>query len=155
MEIRIAHDEMVTILGIDINFSKAEVHSQSQKRNIENRGSSNRERASDEIKIEVQRYILDLQDAYERIQVTRDAASQRRKIFASIKARYDEVWHARRFLIAVYPLTNAEANYIRSVYDYRKAEAATHYPRVKICAGLQRPSSSNRPAASRVTGCAV
>jgi outer membrane protein TolC len=44
------------------------------------------------------------------------------------KARYDEgVGTATEVLDAVTLLTTAEANYIRSVYDYRKAEAATHY----------------------------
>lgn len=34
---------------------------------------------------------------------------------------------ATEVIDAVTLLTTAEANYIRSVYDYRKAEAATHY----------------------------
>jgi outer membrane protein TolC len=34
---------------------------------------------------------------------------------------------ATEVLDAVTLLTAAEANYVRSVYDYRKAEAATHY----------------------------
>ena len=123
-------DNWSLILGIDINLfeggsSLAELK---KTRYRKSRLVEQRARLVDEIKIEVQRHILDLQDAYERIQVTRDAASQAQENLRINKARYDEgVGTATEVLDAVTLLTTAESNYIRSVYDYRKAEAATHY----------------------------
>jgi outer membrane protein len=123
-------DNWSLILGIDINLfeggsSLADIKKTKYRKS---RLVEQRAKLVDEIKIEVQRYILDLQDAYERIQVTRDAASQAQENLRINKARYDEgVGTATEVLDAVTLLTTAEANYIRSVYDYRKAEAATHY----------------------------
>ncbi|MEN6623243.1 MAG: TolC family protein [Smithella sp.] len=87
-----------------------------------------RARLVDEIKMEVQRYSLDLQNAYARILVSRDAASQARENLRINKKRYEEgEGTATEVLDAVTLLTTAETNHIRSVYDYRKAEAALHY----------------------------
>ncbi len=123
-------DNWSLILGIDINLfeggsSRADLKKTKYRRS---RLVEQRARLVDEIKIEVQRYMLDMQDAYERILVTRDAASQAQENLRINKARYDEgVGTATEVLDAVTLLTTAEANYVRSVYDYRKAEAATHY----------------------------
>jgi outer membrane protein len=123
-------DNWSLILGIDINLfeggsSLADIKKTKYRKT---RLVEQRAKLADEIKIEVQRYILDLQDAFERIQVTRDAASQAQENLRINKARYDEgVGTATEVLDAVTLLTTAESNYIRSVYDYRKAEAATHY----------------------------
>ena len=82
----------------------------------------------DEIKLEIQRYILDLQNAYARIQANREATGQAQENLRINKKRYEEgEGTATEVLDAVTLLTVAETNYIRSVYDYRKAEAATHY----------------------------
>ena len=123
-------DNWSLILGIDINLFEggSSLADLKKTKYRKSRLIEQRAKLADEIKIEVQRYILDLQDAYERIQVTRDAASQAQENLRINKARYDEgVGTATEVLDAVTLLTTAEANYIRSVYDYRKAEAATHY----------------------------
>ena len=123
-------DNWSLILGIDINLFEggSSLADLKKTKYRKTRLVEQRAKLADEIKIEVQRYILDLQDAFERIQVTRDAASQAQENLRINKARYDEgVGTATEVLDAVTLLTTAEANYIRSVYDYRKAEAATHY----------------------------
>jgi outer membrane protein TolC len=123
-------DNWSLILGININLFEggSSLADLKKTRYRKLRLVEQRAKLVDEIKIEVQRYILDLQDAYERIQVTRDAASQAQENLRINKERYDEgVGTATEVLDAVTLLTTAEANYIRSVYDYRKAEAATHY----------------------------
>jgi len=123
-------DNWSLILGFDINLfeggsSMADVKKTQYRKS---RLVEQRAKLVDEIKIQVQRYMLDLQDAYARILVTRDAASQAQENLRINKARYDEgVGTATEVLDAVTLLTTAEANYVRSVYDYRKAEAATHY----------------------------
>jgi outer membrane protein TolC len=123
-------DNWSLILGIDVNLFEggSSLADLKKTKYRKSRLAEQRAKLVDEIKIEVQRYILDLQDAYERIQVTRDAASQAQENLRINKERYDEgVGTATEVLDAVTLLTTAEANYIRSVYDYRKAEAATHY----------------------------
>jgi outer membrane protein len=123
-------DNWSLVLGININLFEGGSSLADLKKTKYRKSRLVEQRAKlvDEIKIEVQRYILDLQDAYERILVTRDAASQAQENLRINKARYDEgVGTATEVLDAVTLLTTAEANYVRSVYDYRKAEAATHY----------------------------
>ena len=123
-------DNWSLILGIDINLFEggSSLADLKKTKYRKSRLVEQRFKLVDEIKIEVQRYILDLQNAYERIQVTRDTASQAQENLRINKARYDEgVGTATEVLDAVTLLTTAEANYVRSVYDYRKAEAATHY----------------------------
>ncbi len=123
-------DNWSLILGFDVNLfeggsSMADVK---KTRYRKARLVEQRAKLADEIKIEVQRYMLDLQDAYARILVTRDAASQAQENLRINKARYEEgVGTATEVLDAVTLLTTAEANYVRSVYDYSKAEAASHY----------------------------
>ena len=123
-------DNWSLILGIDINLFEggSSLADLKKTRYRKSRLVEQRAKLVDEIKIEVQRYILDLQDAYQRVLVTRDAASQAQENLRINKARYEEgVGTATEVLDAVTLLTTAEANYVRSVYDYRKAEAATHY----------------------------
>jgi outer membrane protein TolC len=123
-------DNWSLILGVDINLFEGGSSLADLKKTKYRKSRLVEQRAKlvDEIKIEVQRYILDLQDAYERIQVTRDAASQAQENLRINKERYDEgIGTATEVLDAVTLLTTAEANYVRSVYDYSKAEAATHY----------------------------
>lgn len=87
-----------------------------------------RAKLADEIKLELQRYNLDLQNAYARILANQDASGQARENLRINKKRYEEgVGTATEVLDAVTLLTTAETNVIRSQYDYRKAEAATHY----------------------------
>ena len=87
-----------------------------------------RDKLVDEVKLQVQQAMLNLQDAYERIQVSRGAVEQAQENLRINKKRYEvSVGTATEVLDAVTLLTISETNHIRSVYDYRKAEAATHY----------------------------
>jgi outer membrane protein len=87
-----------------------------------------RARLVDEVKLELQRYSLDLHNAYARILASQDTVDQAQENLRINKMRYAEgVGTATEVLDSVTLLTTAETNRIQSVYDYRKAEAATHY----------------------------
>lgn len=85
-------------------------------------------RLADEIRLELQHYSLNLQNAYARILVNQDAAGQARENLRINRKRYEEgMGTATEVLDAVTLLTLAETNHIRAIYDYRRAEAALHY----------------------------
>jgi outer membrane protein TolC len=87
-----------------------------------------RNKLVDEVKLQVQQAMLNLQDAYERIQVARGAVEQAQENLRINRTRYEvSVGTATEVLDAVTLLTVSETNHIRSIYDYRKAEAATYY----------------------------
>lgn len=87
-----------------------------------------RARLADEIRLEVERNILDLRNATERISVTKDAAGQAEENLRINRVRYEEgVGTATEVLDAVTLLTVAETNYYRSLYDLRRAESAVLY----------------------------
>jgi outer membrane protein TolC len=82
----------------------------------------------DDIRLEVERYILDLRDARERVAVTRDAVGQAEENLRINSVRYTEgVGTATDVLDAVTLLTIAETNHYRALYDLRRAEAAVIY----------------------------
>ncbi len=85
-------------------------------------------RLIDEIKLEVEKYILDLKTARERITVTRDAVGQAEENLRINRVRYGEgVGTATEVLDAVTLLTIAETNLYKSLYDFRRAEAGLVY----------------------------
>ena len=87
-----------------------------------------RNKLVDEVKLQVQQAILNMQDAYERIQVARGAVEQAQENLRINRQRYEvSVGTATEVLDAVTLLTVSETNHVRSIYDYRKAEAATYY----------------------------
>lgn len=82
----------------------------------------------DEIKLEVEKYILDLKTARERITVTKDAVGQAEENLRINRVRYGEgVGTATEVLDAVTLLTIAETNFYKSLYDFRRAEAGFIY----------------------------
>jgi len=82
----------------------------------------------DEIRLEVERYILDAKTAGEKIAVTENAVQQAEENLRINRIRYEEgVGTATDVLDAVTLLTTAETNYYRAVYDLRKAEAGVMY----------------------------
>jgi len=82
----------------------------------------------DEIKLEVEKYMLDLKTANERITVTRDAVGQAEENLRINRVRYSEgVGTATEVLDAVSLLTVAETNFYKSVYDFKRAEAGLIY----------------------------
>lgn len=82
----------------------------------------------DDIKLEAQKYALDLSNARERIQVARGAADQAMENLRINKVRYDAgEGTATEVLDAVTFLTTSENNYIQAIYDFRRAEAGIYY----------------------------
>lgn len=87
-----------------------------------------RARLGDEIRLEVEKGILDFRNASERVKVTKDAAGQAEENLRINRVRYEEgVGTATEVLDAVTLLTVAETNYYRSLYDLRRAESAVLY----------------------------
>ena len=87
-----------------------------------------RDKLIDEVKLEVEKYILDLKTAREKITVTRDAVGQAEENLRINRVRYSEgVGTATEVLDAVTLLTIAETNLYRSLYDFRRAEAGFIY----------------------------
>jgi len=82
----------------------------------------------DEIKLEVEKYILHLKTAREKITVTKDAVSQAEENLRINRIRYGEgVGTATEVLDAVTLLTIAETNLYKSIYDSKRAEAGLLY----------------------------
>jgi outer membrane protein TolC len=87
-----------------------------------------RDKLIDEVKLEVEKYILDLKTAREKITVTKDAVGQAEENLRINRVRYSEgVGTATEVLDAVTLLTIAETNLYRSLYDFRRAEAGLVY----------------------------
>jgi outer membrane protein len=87
-----------------------------------------RDKLIDEVKLEVEKYILDLKTAREKITVTKDAVGQAEENLRINRVRYSEgVGTATEVLDAVTLLTIAETNLYNSLYDFRRAEAGFIY----------------------------
>ncbi len=118
------------ILGVGVNLfsggsTKAEVarieHQKSKLR-------EEKEKLVDDIKLEVQRNLLDSQSARQKIAVVKDALQQAEENLRINKTRYQEgVGTATEVLDAVTLLTVAETNHYRALYDLGRAEAAAMY----------------------------
>ena len=123
-------DNWSFMVGVNINLfeggsSSADIRKSAyrKKKLIEQRAN-----LMDEVRLEVKRYLLDLQNAYERILVNRDALDQAQENLRINRGRYEAgVGTATEVLDAVTLSTIAETNHIRSVYDYMKSEAAVAY----------------------------
>lgn len=118
------------IVGMSVNLfaggaTRAEVaklHSQQEQ------VFKQRAKLVDDIKLEVQAYVLDLNSAMERIRVNRGAAEQAQENLRINKVRYDAgEGIATEVLDAVTLLTTAETNYITAIYDFRRSEAGMYY----------------------------
>ena len=87
-----------------------------------------KDKLADDIMLEVEKYVLNAQDAKGRTSVTKDAAAQAEENLRINRARYEEgVGTATDVLDAISLLTMAETNHNRAVYDSRKAEVAVLY----------------------------
>ena len=87
-----------------------------------------KEKITSDIKLEVETYSLDLQNALRRMEATRDAVRQARENLRINRIRYEEgEGTATDVLDALTLLTVAETNDYRAEYDYRKAEAGFLY----------------------------
>ncbi len=125
-----AQGNWAATLGIGINLfsggkTKAEV---AKVRYQKERLIEQRNRLVDDIRLEVQRYILDSKTARERVLVTKDAVLQAEENLRINRVRYTEgVGTATEVLDAVTLLSIAETNYYRSVYDLGKSEISVLY----------------------------
>ncbi|MDO8785153.1 MAG: TolC family protein [Syntrophales bacterium] len=87
-----------------------------------------REKIADDIRLEVERYILNLEAGREKLAVTKGAVDQAQENVRINKVKYsDGVGTASDVLDALTLLTVAETNYYRAIYDLRKAEAGALY----------------------------
>lgn len=85
-------------------------------------------RVEDEVRLEVEKNLLDLSNARERMKVAEDAVGQAEENLRINKVRYEEgVGTATEVLDAVTLLTTAETNHYRALYDFRRAEASVFY----------------------------
>jgi len=118
------------LLGVGVNLfsggnTKAEVarigHQRSKLR-------EEKEKLVDDIKLEVQRNLLDRETAWRKMAVVKDALQQAEENLRINRTRYQEgVGTATEVLDAVTLLTVAEMNYCRAVYDLGRSEAAAIY----------------------------
>ena len=125
-----AQGNWAATLGLGINLfsggkTKAEVAKiKFQKEKL----IEQRNQLVDEIKLEVERYILDSKTALDRLQVTKDVVRQAEENLRINRVRYTEgVGTATEVLDAVTLLSVAETNYYRSVYDLGKSEISVLY----------------------------
>lgn len=125
-----AQGNWAATLGLGINLfsggkTKAEV---AKVRFQREKLIEQRNQLVDEIRLEVERYILDSVTARDRVKVTKDAVRQAEENLRINRVRYTEgVGTATEVLDAVTLLSVAETNYYRSVYDQGKAEISVLY----------------------------
>jgi outer membrane protein TolC len=82
----------------------------------------------DDIKLEVEKYLLNVGTAKERVEVTKDSVQQAEENLRINRVKYEEgAGTATDVLDAVTLLIVAETNNYKSVYDLRRAEAAVLY----------------------------
>ncbi|MFZ2196205.1 MAG: TolC family protein, partial [Thermodesulfovibrionales bacterium] len=82
----------------------------------------------DDIRFEVEKYLLDVNTARERVAVTKDAVKQAEENLRINRVKYEAgAGTATEVLDAVTLLSVAETNNYKSVYDLKKAEAAVLY----------------------------
>ena len=82
----------------------------------------------DDMRLEVEKNILDLRNAKERVKVTEGATGQAEENLRINRIRYTEgVGTATEVLDAVTLLTVSETNYFKSIYDFKRSEAAVFY----------------------------
>ena len=118
------------VLGMSLNLfsggnTKAElIKTEYRRRQL----LEQRARLEDEVRLEVEKNLLDLSNARERMNVAKDAVGQAEENLRINRVRYEEgVGTATEVLDAVTLLTTAETNHYRALYDFRRAEASAFY----------------------------
>ena len=118
------------LLGIGVNLfsggsTKAEVARFGHQRS---KLTEEKEKLVDDIKLEVQRNLLNTATARQKITMVKDALQQAEENLRINRTRYQEgAGTATEVLDAVTLLTVAETNYYRAGYDLGRAEAAAMY----------------------------
>jgi outer membrane protein len=118
------------ILGVNLNVfsggsTKAEVSKVLyQKQQL----IEQKRKLIDDIRLEVEKNFLDLKNASEKIQVTKDAVGQAEENLRINKIRYEEgVGMSTDVVDAITLLTTAETNYYRAMYELQRARAGLQY----------------------------
>jgi outer membrane protein len=117
-------------LGLGINlFSGGKTKAELARIRYQREGLlEQRRKLVDEVKLEVEKYILESRTARQRVGVTKDAVRQAEENLRINRVRYTEgVGTATEVLDAVALLSVAETNHFRSVYDLAKSEIAVLY----------------------------
>jgi len=117
-------------LGLGINLFQGGLTRAELKKNESQRLRLGEEKNKliDDIKLEVEKYLLNVRTAKERVDVTRDAVQQAEENLRINRVKYEEgAGTATDVLDAVTLLTVAETNNYKSVYDLRRSEAAVLY----------------------------
>jgi outer membrane protein len=120
----------VVMFGIDVNLFSGGITKAEMARFIHQRSKlrEEKEKLVDDIKLEVQRNLLNMATARQKITVVKDALQQAGENLRINRTRYQEgVGTATEVLDAVTLLTVAETNYYRALYDLGRAEAAAMY----------------------------
>jgi len=118
------------ILGVNLNVfsggsTKAEVSKVLYQRQ---QLLEQKKKLIDDIKLEVEKNYLDLKNALEKIQVTKDAVGQAEENLRINRIRYEEgVGMSTDVVDAITLLTTAETNYYRAVYELQRARAGLQY----------------------------
>lgn len=117
-------------LGLNMNlFSGGMTGAEIRKLDLQSRKLvEQREKLLDEIRLEVEQYLLQSMTAREKMQVTKDAVRQAEENLRINRVKYEEgISTGTDVLDAVALLSGARTNYFRALYDLKKAEAAVYY----------------------------
>jgi outer membrane protein TolC len=117
-------------LGMGINLFQGGLTRAELKKNESQRSRlvEEKDKLVDDIKLEVEKYLLNVRTARERVEVTKDAVQQAEESLRINRVKYEDgAGTATDVLDAVALLTVAETNNYKSVYDLRRAEAAVLY----------------------------
>ena len=123
-------DNWSVLFGMNINLlsggsTKAEV---SKIRHRKQQLLEQRNKLVDDIKIEVEKYYLDMKNAAEKILTTKDAVSQAEENLRINRVRYEEgIGTSTDVVDAITLLTTAGTNYHRSGYEFKRAQAGLLY----------------------------
>ena len=90
--------------------------------------SEQKRKLLEDIHLEVEKSYLDLKNALEKIQVTKDAVSQAEENLRINRVRYEEgIGTSTDVVDAITLLANAETNYYRATYELKRARAGLQY----------------------------
>ncbi len=123
-------DNWSLVIGANLNIfsggsTKAEI---SKLKHKKERLIEQLNKLIDDIKLEVQTNYLDMNNAAQKINVTKDALGQAEENLRINKVRYEEgVGTATDVIDAITLLTTAEMNYYRALYEFKRAQAGFMY----------------------------
>ncbi|QWR78653.1 TolC family protein [Candidatus Magnetomonas plexicatena] len=118
------------IAGVSVNLfnggsTRAEV---SKLKLMTEKLSEERKKLIDNIRLDVQKYYLNMKSAEEKISVLKDSTQQATENLRINKIRYEQgQGTATDVLDAITLLTNAETNYFSALYDLKRASAGLMY----------------------------